>query len=458
MNRALEPSALYAYSAAMNRIIHRLRTELWERDWATLSQRRLMWAGRYLYVLAHDLWDGQINLRAISLVYTTLLSVVPLLALGFSVLKALGVHNSLEPLLLEFLRPLGPQAQEVTASIIGFVENIRVGVLGSLGIALLFYAAVSMIHKVESSFNFIWRVRRGRPLSQRLGEYLTVLMVGPVLVFSALGITATLLSSSIMAQLGAIEPFGALIHLLTKLIPYALMIGAFTFLYSFVPNTKVRLRSAFAGGLMAGVLWQSGSLLFASFVAGSTNYNAIYSGFAIMIFLLIWLYLGWLILLIGCGLSFYVQHPEHLRPHQLAPMLSGRASEYLALAIVAIVGRPYLRGEPAPARSELYKSLDAPPEHVQWVTDLLITDGLLTAAGQRGDQLVPALDLDSVSLGRLWRLARAGNSAMPKTLEGFGPPIRELLEGAEKNVEAAIGGLSVRQWLLAQDAASKPAT
>src|SRR3546814_10326774 len=96
--------------------------------------------------------------------YTTLLSIVPLLALAFSVLKALGAHNAIEPFLREFLAPLGPQAGELTEKLVGFIEKIQVGVLGSLGVALLFWSAISLIQKVESSFNFVWRIERPRPL------------------------------------------------------------------------------------------------------------------------------------------------------------------------------------------------------------------------------------------------------------------------------------------------------
>lgn len=428
-------------------LLHRLREQLWEREWLSASQRRLMWVGRYLYALAHDLWDGQINMRAMSLVYTTLLSIVPMLALGFSVLKALGVHNSLEPLLLRLLAPLGSQAREVTGSIIGFVEKIQVGVLGSVGVALLFYTAVSMIHKVESSFNFIWRIEGGRPLSQRLGEYIAVLMVGPVLVFAALGLTATLMSSELMTRVAAVEPFGFMINSAARLLPYALIVITFTFLYRFVPNSRVKLKAAFAGGLLAGVLWQTGSLIFASFVAAATNYNLIYSGFAIVIFLLFWLYLSWLILLVGCGLAFYVQHPEHLRPHRISPMLSGRGSEFLALAIMALVGRRFMGAEAAPSRDELMKTLDAPPEHVQRVIDMLIEQGMLTETGPKLTQLLPAMDLDSLPLARLWRLARAGNSTQPRAGDAQARAISKLLDRVEKIVEDDIGEQSLRRWL-----------
>jgi membrane protein len=426
-------------------LLHRL----WDADAVARYPQYLVRVARYAFVLTRDLLDGQLNMRAMGLVYTTLLSIVPLLALAFSVLKALGVHNSLEPVLLELLRPLGAQAHTLTASIVGFVENIRVGVLGSLGVALLFYAVMSMIQKVEESFNFIWRIERPRRLSQKLGEYLAIVTVGPVLIFAALGITATVLNSAVVQRIIEIEPFGLLMFMLTQLLPYLLIIGLFTFLYSFVPNTRVHWIAAACGGLLAGVLWQTGSAVFASFVVNSTNYNAIYSGFAILIFLLIWLYLGWLILLIGCQLAFYVQHPEFLKPQKVPPTLSGKHTEYLALMIMGLTGRRFLSGEPGYTEEELSIALNAAPEHVARVTDNLIFHQLLTETGEDRTRLLPAMDLDSILLSRLWRLSRAGSESLPKTADALAPEVLRLLDSAEDSFEKHAGKLSLRQWLTA---------
>ncbi len=437
----------------MNNFLKRVRELLWDLETARRYPRRLVYAARYAFVLGRDLLEGQLSMRAMSLVYTTLLSVVPMLALAFSVLKALGAHNALEPMLLEFLSPLGGQAQVLTANIIGFVENIRVGVLGSLGVALLFYSALSLIQKVESAFNYIWRIERPRPLSQRLGEYLAVLMVGPVAVFSALGVTATVLNSEMVAQITAIAPFGLLIYIGTKLLPYLLIIGAFTFLYSYVPNTRVRLDAAACGGLLAGVLWQSGSAIFASFVSGASNYNAIYSGFAILIFLLIWLQLGWLILLVGCQLAFYIQHPEHLKQRRTPASLSSRASEYLSLMIMGLVGRRFMRGEAPYTQDQLSLALNAEPEHVARVVDVLIYHGVLAETGNDLTKLIPGIDLDSVELSRLWRLVRAGTTALP-TAHGSEPldsSVNELLNAADSAFSDNAEHTSLRRWLSGMD-------
>ncbi|MDH5573745.1 MAG: YihY family inner membrane protein, partial [Gammaproteobacteria bacterium] len=199
---------------------------------------------RVSYVLIHELSSGMLNLRAMSLVYTTLLSLVPLIAVSFSVLKGFGVHNQVEPLLQNFVAPLGPSSAEIVDKILQFVENMKVGVLGSLGLALLLYTVISLIQKIESAFNSVWHTDGKRSLARRFSDYLSVLMIGPVLVFSAIGVTATIMNHSIVQTIIEIEPFGSLIFLLGKLLPYLFVIAAFTFIYMFVPNTRVNFKSA----------------------------------------------------------------------------------------------------------------------------------------------------------------------------------------------------------------------
>lgn len=425
--------------------MHRLQDTLWDERELLGYLRELRSMGRYLFALARDMLDGQISLRAMSLVYTTLLSLVPLLALGFSLLKGLGVHNSLEPALARFLAPLGEQGAELSRNIIAFVENIKVGVLGSLGVVLLLYTVLSMIQKVADSFDFIWRVQVRRRLAQRLTEYLSLLLVGPAAIVLALGVTASLLSSSAVEWLAAYEPFGFLIYLLGRLIPYVVIVGLFTFLYAFVPNTRVRLRAAFGGGLLAGFLWQSASLAFASFVAGSTNYNAIYSGFAIVIFLLIWLYVGWLILLVGCQLAYYLQHPERLAPSTTLPQLSGRAAELLGLQAVVLVGKRFLGGGPPLTRDELHRELPGPAEHVDRALGVLLHHGVLTEGGADGRALLPQRDLDTVNLGALWQALRLGTEGPVRG--PFDTDVKSLVDAAEQAFVDGPGRRSVRDWL-----------
>ena len=180
-----------------------LENRLWRADIESMAlPRRYGYKTvRFLFVLAREFANGQLNLRAMSLVYTTLLSMVPLLAVSFSVLKAFGVHNQIEPLLLNLVQPLGEKGNEIVVNLLGFVENMKVGVLGSVGLALLLYTVVSLIQKVESSFNYVWHAKSTRPFSRRFSDYLSVIMVGPVLMFSAIGMTASLMNSDVVQAL-----------------------------------------------------------------------------------------------------------------------------------------------------------------------------------------------------------------------------------------------------------------
>lgn len=310
--------------------------------------------------IVHEAKEGQLTLRAMSLVYTTLLSIVPLIALSFSVLKAFGAHNAVEPVVLGFLEPLGEQGVEIANNVIEFVDNMRVGVLGFVGLLFLVYTVIALVQKIELAFNTIWRVENSRNFAQRFSNYLSVILIGPLLVVSALGITATVMSTTAMQTLAGIEPFGTLITGASRMVPYLLIMAAFTFIYVFVPNTRVRLFPALVGAVVAGLLWQSVGWGFATMVAGSTRYDAIYSGFAIMILLLIWIYLAWLILLIGANVAFYVQHPEYMTVRGLRLRLSGAARERMGLHLMQQVGQRFLDGRSPPTLDHVAHDLSVP--------------------------------------------------------------------------------------------------
>ena len=269
---------------------------------------------RFLYAILRDVLTTTLTLRAMGLVYITIMSIVPMLALAFSALKGFGIHRSrIEPALLNVLEPLGERGEELTAQLIGFVDNVQGGLLAGAGLILLIYTTVSMIKKVEDSLNYIWRVDSARGLVARFGEYLSIVLVGPLLMVTALGLIATASSNTLVDQILEIEPFGATAVMLGKLTPYLLVSLVFALAYWFIPNTRVRPLSALAGGLTGGVLWATSGVLFATFVADSTRNVDIYASFAVIIIALMWLYISWLILLIGAQASFYFQHPEYSR-------------------------------------------------------------------------------------------------------------------------------------------------
>ena len=278
----------------MSALKHSVRDWLWQTNSheQPLPQRLLLNSCRLFAAVFRDLTQGYTNLHAMGLVYTTLLSVVPLLALSFSVLKGFGVHNQLEPVLLNLLAPIGGErSTEITNNVLDFVDNIQVGVLGALGLGFLVFTVISLVQKVERAFNEVWRINHVRSLAQRFSNYLSVIVVGPLLAFSALGATASFLTSDTVSGIIESSSLSWLFSAVGALTPYAVVIALFTFLYIFIPNTRVKPLSALIGGAVAGILWQSIGYIFTLVVAGSSRYTAIYSGFAAGILLLVWIYL-----------------------------------------------------------------------------------------------------------------------------------------------------------------------
>lgn len=396
--------------------LEHLQKILWDTDTSSVSRTRAMGlvAARILYRLVGDFLQGQLTLRAMSLVYTTLLSLVPLLALSFSLLKAFGVHNQLEPMLLNFLEPFGEKGAETAAQIVGFVQNISVGVLGSVGLMLLIYTVVSLLQKVEEAFNFIWHVSSLRNLPQRLSGYLSVVMVGPMLVVTALGITASVMSSSLVSQLVAIEPFGSLFYALSKLLPYLLVIGAFTATYMIIPNTTVHWRSALIGGIVSGVLWETVGWGFASFIVGSAKYTAIYSGFAIVILFLVWLYLNWLVLLLGSSIAFYYQNPGYQSRSGGHVRLSLRGQQILALEIMRLLGEGFQRGENRFTAMTLAEEFLLPLEAVDDVLSKLQAHGLVVHSCDEPPHLMPGRDLRAIFVKHVFDVVSGEYDATPE--------------------------------------------
>jgi len=386
-----------------------LLTQVWCDDLRELrgARRWIIVPLRLMIVLVRQLIQGQLNLRAMSLVYTTLLSVVPLLAVSFSVLKGFGVHSQIEPLLSNFLAPLGPRGDELSDNIIGFVENIKVGVLGSLGLVFLFYTVVSLIQKIESTFNYVWQVERLRGLAQRFSSYLSVILIGPVLVFTALGVTATAMNNTLVQALMSVEPFGYLFLTFTKFIPYFLVIAAFTFIYIFIPNTRVRLFPAVVGGVIAGILWQSSGWAFAAFIATSSKYAAIYSGFAILILLLIWLYLNWLILLLGAQVAFYVQYPQYMTRQAVQLRLSNRLRERLGLQIMFMVADHHLNSRAPWTAETLVYHLALPMQPIHHVLQLMVKAGFLSETADDPPAYLPRRDIGTITLAELYKVIRS---------------------------------------------------
>ena len=349
---------------------------------------------RYLYAMVRDFFSGQLTMRAMSLVYTTLLSIVPLLAFSFAILKGFGVFNELEPYLSNLLAPLGEQGERITAQVLTLVDNVQGSVLGGVGLAFFLYTAISTVQKVEESFNYTWYVSKPRSFSRRFTEYLVVLLVGPLLMVTAIGMLASIQNNDVVKWI--IEALGPVYVQLSKMVPYVLISGVFTFLYMFMPNTRVNFRSALVGGIAGGCMWATVSVVFATFVKYAARTEQIYAGFAVAIMALIWLYLNWLILLIGAQLAFYHQRPAFLKTGRQEPRLSNAMRERAALTVMFEVGLAFRDAGRSITPGEISAKTNIPSIALAPIITALEDGGLLQA--NEKEELLPGREMSRTRL------------------------------------------------------------
>lgn len=413
---------------------------------------------RYLVALIRDMFAGGLMMRSMSLVYTTLLSVVPLLAFSFSVLKGFGVHKQLEPLLFTMLEPLGTQGATITQQIIDLVDNVEGGVLGGISLAFFIFTAVSMVQKVEESFNYVWYVAKRQNFARRLIEYLVVLLIGPVVIVIAIGMIASLKSNAIVQWLLEFELLGPVIVATSRLTPYLLITGVFTFLYIYMPNTKVRFRSALIGGIAAGSAWASIGVIFATFIVFSTRTQLIYSGFAVAITTLIWLYVNWLILLLGAQLAFYHQNPAYLRIGRREPRLSNAMRERLALNVMYLIGSAFRDGTLSETVRSLAQHMKMPSVTLTPIIEGLEAEQLLMRT--ESEKLIPGRELSRIRLLDILAVVREHGETGSYRDPEWEPAVLGLGQTLDDSVAGAFGDQTLADLLdrvtMAGDQAGPP--
>jgi membrane protein len=404
---------------------------------------------RYPYAILRDLSRGQINLWAMGLVFTTLLSLVPLLAFSFAILKVFDAHRDLEPIIYEFFRPLGRDATELTARVMEFADSVSSGIVGSVGFALLVWTLIGTIRKVEDGFNFVWRVEQARGVARRFAEYLSLLIVGPLLLVAFLGLAHAALESQAAHQAANLPILQRALGLLQQLSPYLVVTAIFTAMYKLVPNTLVRWGPALLGGLVAGVLWAAVGKIFTALVIYTTRLTIVYAGFAVVIAALLWTYFGWLILLIGAQLSFYRQNPSYLRLGLVELRLSVEEIESVALRVMYLVGRDHVQGSSRWSIDGLARELRLPGIAVAQLVRALERAGLLATTDVRN--LVPARDISQIGLNEVLDVARRQRSGHSEASVRDMAPVEALLGRLDGARRDACAGRSVRDLVDATD-------
>jgi membrane protein len=427
---------------------------LWLMDTAGLgrSKRYLVTCARFFYKIAGDFRKEAFTGSAASLVYTTLLTFVPLIAIAFALSKAMGVHNMLAPMLQNFLDPIGPKSKEITDSIVHYVDRINVRVLGVVGLAVLLYTVTSTIQRIEEAFNQLWQIKKSRGFLQKFRDYLSVLLIGPLLIASSLGITTTVLSHKFVVSLRQIEYFGVIIIFLAQLVPFLLMIITFTMIYFLLPNTKVKFKSALVGGTVAGLLWQALSWAFASFLV-SGQYSAIYKGFAVLLIFMLWLYFNWMIVLIGIKVAFHHQYPATLLLKNDDDIFTERFKYRLALVIMYLIGLSYYNGSQRWTLNSLVNRLGLPVGPVLEVIEALLDKNILLLT--RDDMTyIPARDIENIKVREVFSAVEAQlhGHEFHDRVECPIPAINSIMEKLDIGMSTSLEGETIKSLVLSPEA------
>ena len=377
--------------------------EIWRLDTSPrgLAARTGRRIGRLGFLTASGFHGDRCLVRASALTYTTVLSLVPLLAVCFSVLKGLGWYEEFrQETLKTWLDQLAPEsaggstdfAQGLRAGIenvLGLVDRTDLRGLQAIGLVLVIWAVIRLLGTIEASFNDIWGARRSRSFLRKLTDYLAIVFVAPILLVVGGAVSAAVRKSE--GALFGVDLSEAAGWLL-RFAPLFLSWLAFSFVYAALPNTRTRIRASLIGGFVAAVAWQAALALHVEFQLGVARYNAIYSTFAALPIFLIWVQLSWAIVLFGAEVAYAVQHEGEFRRivGWREPSPSERAR--LVVRVAARLAQAFVEDTAPRSEGDLARELGVPSTPVDDALEVLAAAGL--AAASEEDE------------ARLWRIAR----------------------------------------------------
>jgi membrane protein len=355
---------------------------------------------RVLVLASRGLIHNQSLVRSSALAYATILGFIPLFALLFVILQAIGIPRLLATYVLEHL---APGSREFATQILEYIEATKVTSLGVFGVVVLLLDLVIVMTNVEKAFNKTWQVSRTRTWSRKVSDYLSIFLIFPILLAAALTFSTSFWGLRYVIEvLSGIMP--TIFFTATRwLVSLGLLWFAFIFIYLVMPNTRVHFWSAVLGGVVGGTVWQMAQWLFTGIQGASTYYNAIYGALYNLLFLFIWLFWCWLILLFGTEIAFAHQNLDGLtrqfrRPH--AP--PEPVDEYLCLAALVSIGARFYERQPLLSRDELGQMLTQGDNLADRVTQALQDSNLvvevLPARPGSSPRFLPNLALNQVTV------------------------------------------------------------
>ncbi len=362
--------------------------------------------------------------RASALAYTTLLALVPLLAvvvsITTSVLKSRGEAEiqQLVDRMIDYAAPtldLEPRAadsdepsgrEKVVKQINGFIQNINSGTLSlTAGLALLF-VGISLLRTIEAAFNDIWGVTKNRGWFKSIVYYWAAITLGPILIVGTIALTTGPHLARTQALLGTVPFLGNVFFRVTPFVVLSLGFAAF---YAAMPNTRVHWKAALVGGTIGGCLWQLNNMFNVIYVSRAVSYTNIYGSLGILPLFLVGMYFSWLIMLLGAQVAYAFQNRAAYIQERQAESVNQRGREFIALRLMTHISRNFLAGAPPLSGVELSKQLTIPSQLAQKVLGTLVQGGILVEVADSDTRFSPGRPLDRISAYEVIGALRGGN-------------------------------------------------
>ena len=358
---------------------------------------------RVLLLAIRGFHEDSCMLRASSLTFYTLLSIVPVAAMAFGIAKGFGFQKVLQEQLFKNF----PGQEEVVQQVVVFAESLlettKGGVIAGFGLVLLFWAVVKVLSNIEASFNSIWGIQQPRSIARKFSDYLSLMLISPLLVIlqSSAAVFITTHVNQIAQRIALYDYFSSLIGLAFTLIPYVIVWVLFTMVYIIMPNTRVKFVSGLLAGIIAGTGYQFFQGFYISLQVGAARYNAIYGSFAALPLFLAWLQISWIIVLFGAEISYAKQHAHDFEFETDTAQASPGIRKLIALRIARLVVHKFIQGDSPLTAAKIATELDQPPRLTQRVLDELAQSGVLNAVHIDRESIptyVPARDVEQFTL------------------------------------------------------------
>ena len=406
-----------------------LKTDIWRIRSSKLSGQKSFWIRqlRIILLAIRGFAEDKCQLRASALTFYSLLSIVPVVAMAFGIAKGFGFEKIFEKQLVEKFQG----QEEAVERIVGFarslLENTQGGIVAGVGIVVLFWTVVKVLGNIEDSFNDIWGIKKARTLGRKFADYLSIMLTCPVLLIVASSVTVLITSQVklIVEKLSFLGPLADVIIFSLRILPLGVIWIVFAFIYIFMPNTKVHLKSGLFAGIVAGTVYQIVQLVYINFQIGVSNYGAIYGSFVALPLFLIWLQVSWLIVLFGAEVSFAEQNVETYEFEPDSLKVSQSFKRLLSLNIAHLCVKNFHQAQKPPSAVEISHQLEIPLRLVHQILFELteaeiVSEVKLNDSGRIGYQ--PARYIEGLTVaGVLDKLDQRGIDSIPvvesKTLE-----------------------------------------